>query len=121
MADPKLKEAMAEIKAICRKHDIAGDIRLVSDSHSEFAYEFSPSWSVVSLQGSQLRIKAKRADFKTKAQQKLCVDMSIGMIHMFRDLNVQGFENMQRMVDMLGKHFDITHEAFADFEPHREN
>lgn len=120
MSDPKLKEAMAEIKGILRKHDIAACVTLVSETHSEFYHGIDPSWSAAYFEREQyLRIRAKRADFKTLEEQKRCVNLTVHMLHQIRDLNAQSFANMERVIDMLNERFDIEHVPFAGFEPHR--
>ena len=122
MSDPKLKEAMAEIKGILKKHDIGAQVTLVSETHAEFFYEISPSWSVAYFEhGNLLRLRAKRADFKTLEEQKRCVNSTIHMVHQIRDISAQSFSNMLDLTDMLGKQFEIDHTPYADFEPHREN
>jgi hypothetical protein len=117
VADPILKEAMAEIRAILNKHDIGGAVALVSPTHSEFLYHLTPSWSVCYFEApSQLRLRAKRADFKTKAEQKRCVESSAHMVYQLRDLGAQTYEQMVCIADKLERHFTID----ANFEPHVE-
>lgn len=62
--DPVCKEAMAEIQAIVRKHNLGASIHLVSPTHSEYAYELPP-WGCLSWQHGPngevgLRVRCKR-------------------------------------------------------------
>lgn len=122
MADPKLKEAMAEIKAIFKKHDIGGFVTLVSETHGEFRYELEPSWSVMHLspQG-QFRFKSILADFKNEQDKHRATELSVHLICQIRDLNVQSFRNMQTILEMLEGHMEINHTPYRDFEPHRDH
>ncbi len=53
----KLRQASAEIKAILKKHDIAGYIHLFEPGHIEYVLKINPSWSVVDVnEKGQLKI-----------------------------------------------------------------
>jgi len=60
MPDPRLKKAMAEIRALCRRYDIGGQITLVSQSHAEFGY-FPPIGRV-----SEANVRCYIAEQKTR-------------------------------------------------------
>lgn len=44
--DPKLREAMEEIKPILKKYDCMATVILASPSNSEFLFQPTASWSV---------------------------------------------------------------------------
>lgn len=98
MSDPKLKEAMAEIKAICRKHDIAGYISLVSTTHSEFGLEVTPSWSCAYWEdkNATLRFRAKQKELG-KDRAKQLIELTCHMIYQIRDLCALGFKFADNM------------------------
>lgn len=122
MADPKLKEAMAEIKAVFKKHDIGGFITLVSESHAEFRYVLEPSWSVMHLnQQGRFHFKSILADFNNEKDQHKATELSVHLICQIRDLNAQSFRNMQTVLEMLEDHIEINHTPFSNFEPHRDH
>ncbi len=121
MADPKLKQAIAEIRAILNKHDIGAAITLVSDTHAEFYYHLTPSWSVVQIRDTTLHFKSRRKDFKTLKEQVRCTTLSTSMLCQIRDLNAHSFNFMEGVLTNLSKHYHIDHKAFADFTPHRHN
>lgn len=121
MSDPRLKEAMAEIKAVMQRHDIAGAITLVSPYASEFLYHIDPSWSVAFFEGSdRLRIRARAEDFASQDQAHFCVESTVHMICTTRDIAAQTFGNMERLLAILGEHFEIEHTPHP-VEPHREH
>lgn len=60
--DPKLKVAMEEIKAVLKKHDIAGVVVLHNNDgpghgHGEYAMVLDPSYSCASLNEGMVRLK----------------------------------------------------------------
>lgn len=120
MSDPNLKTAMAQIRAILNEHDIGGAVTLVSPTHCEFYFHLSPSWSICYFNGPELRFRARRRDFTTAEEQQRCVELTVHLIHQIRDMNVQSFTQMERVIDMLKEHFDIDHKPYSGFEPHRE-
>jgi hypothetical protein len=68
---PKLKGAMAEIKEILDKHDIAGFIVLHEVGFSEFMLKIDPSYSCAFFEGDDcLRVKAKAADYAGGASER---------------------------------------------------
>ena len=122
MPDPKLKEAMAEIRAILKKHDIGGAITLVSETHSEYLYELDPTWSLMYFESpGALRFRSNRKDFKTKKEQHRFTESSVHLLCQIQDLSVKSFGNMERILTLLKEKMDIDHTPFADHEPHREN
>ena len=122
MPDPKLKEAVAEIIAVCRKHDIGGYFILASQTHAEFRYIMDPSWSCAWFEDSgRLRIRAKRADFKTQEEQVARLSETTHILCQIRDLCAKGFGDMESIIAELSKQCKIEHESFAGFEPDRKN
>ena len=123
MADPKLKEAMAEIRSVCTKHDIAGYITLVSKIHSEFGLEVTPSWSAAYWEDKakgQLRMKVKTSEVgRDRAKEML--QLTCHMVYQIRDLCAQGFYYMQTMTELIEKQVEVDHTPFAGFEPHEEH
>ena len=122
MPDPKLKEAVAEIIGICRKHDIGGYFILASQTHAEFRYILDPSWSCAWLQeDGKLRIRAKRAEFKTQEEQVERLGQTTHILLQIQDLCAKGFMDMESIIKELSKQCKIEHESFAGFEPDRKN
>jgi hypothetical protein len=118
--DPKLKEAMAEIKAILSKHDIAGAISLVSETHSEYRLQF-PSWSMAQLTEKGLRFRGKAADYPNKEAANEALTRSLHVLLQIRDLTAQHQAVMLKILDALEKHVDFDHTPYADHTPHRSH
>lgn len=120
--DSKLKEAMAEIRAICRKHDIASYITLVSKTHSEFGLEITPTWSAAYWEDKnegKLRFRVKQAEVgKEKAKES--IELTCHMIYQIRDLCVQGFQFSENMTKLIEEQVAVEHKSFSGFEPHKE-
>lgn len=125
MSDPKLKEAMAEITPILKKHDIAGHIILVSPTASEFKFFIEPSWSCVRIEPNgdgtaTCRFRSKKADFKSKDEQHRVTEQSVWMILGIKDLAAATFIQMEAVEKILRQHIEIDHTPLGGFEPHRE-
>jgi len=92
--DPKLKEAIAEIKKICEKYDCGGLMMLSSQHHGEYLAHF-PTWSKCQWEAGNLRFKAKGKDDGT----------IVGTVHMLQVFQercaewAQGFDQILEMVE----------------------
>ena len=60
---PKLKKAAEEIKAILKKHDIAGNVILHTPGFSEYLLEITPSYSAAWLENGIVRFRARAQDY----------------------------------------------------------
>ena len=118
--DPKLREVARKIKRLLKRNNVAGSFVVVSKTHSEFRFHF-PTWSAVTLKGNELRIRAKREDFVSLEDQKETVENSVHILCQIRDIAGLIFKNMQGILDLLSKKFNITHEGFSGFYPEDED
>lgn len=117
--DPKLKEAMAEIFGVLKKHDIGGAITLVSPTHAEFRFCEDPSWSCARIEGAtRVRFRAKAQDFKTQAEHKRTVELTIHLVAQIRDLAARTFTAFDSMFQQLEKIIDFEHRSYQGFEEH---
>lgn len=122
MSDPKLKEAMAEIFGILKKHDIAGQVVLVSPTHAEFRAHISPSWSCAFFEDKGgIRFRAKEAEMGSKEAVHKAKEETLAMFCHFRDVMGSTFLTTQKLLDQVGKQVEFEHVPFHGFEPHREN
>jgi len=122
--DPRLKEAMARIKAILMEYDIAGDIQLGSPTHTEFLYHF-PTWSIAQLvkEGDKIgiRIRSKQHDYPSKEAQHEAAEATVHFLLRFRDQAALTFARMEQLEKLLRQHgWEIEHDAFSGFTPHRD-
>jgi hypothetical protein len=120
----KLKEAMAAINGVLLKYDIAAIVILHEDGFSEFRMRIDPTWSVArmvrkdGMEGIYIRAK-KDEDFGgDQAAQVKALTATTNMIAHFRDNLAMQFQNMQTVLEMMGKHFDFE-EGPGKFTPHR--
>jgi hypothetical protein len=119
MPDPVLKTAVEEIKAVLVKHDIAAVVFLGSNTHTEFVYELSPSWSCARElpDGGGLRIRSKRSEYATKEAQFEELRLTVGMIMGFIDAIEHTKSNLGAVMMMLATHMDISHFSKLDDPP----
>ena len=121
MPDPKLKTAMAEIKAVLTKYDIAGVVVLASESHMEYLNHVVASWSCATIEQSGrnvlVRVRAKREDFPSKEAQRKCVSDTIGMIMGFADAQEHCREQMLLLASKIGAQVPFDHRSTHEDEP----
>jgi len=109
MSDPKLILAAGEIKAVLRKHDIAGVMLLQGQKTMEFVREISPSWSCARLvpaldgNGYVVRVRAKREDFPTAAAQKECIENTLGMLIGFQHQATRDAQDMGSVIARVAR------------------
>lgn len=125
MADPKLKTAMNEVMAILQKHDIAGQVTLVSQTHSEFRMKIDPSWSCASLYevgaGVAIRFNASKKSIPDKEERWKKAELTTHIFCQIRDLCGQYFLAMEGAIKDLGKYTEIEHRGGTGYEPHVES
>ena len=122
MSDPKLKEAMAEIKAICRKHDIAGYVVLVSPTHAEFLLEPDPTWSALKWEDKEagaLRFRVNEGELGKELAKKTS-ELTCHIVYQIRDLCAKGFMFTDSMTKLIEEQVEVDHKSFEGFEPHKE-
>lgn len=110
--DPKLREAMEDIKAVLRKHDIMGCAVLASPTHSEFLCDPSASWSVARIENLGdgrfgIRFRSKREDWPTKEAQEEATAATVHGIESIRWLNLKLHEQMGNLVEILRKNMTV--------------
>jgi hypothetical protein len=113
-SDPKLKEAMAEIVAVLKKHDIAGIALLQSKTHGEWLNGIDPTWSCAKMDGQSLRIKAPAKDYPSTEDRNEAIRLTAGMIYAFRDGAHRIADNMESVLAMLSKYTTIEHVSRFD-------
>jgi hypothetical protein len=125
MPDPILKEAMAEIMGILKKHDIAGQVTLVSPTHSEFRYRLDPKWACTTIEDHgdghvSVRFRAKKDEVPDAEERRELVERTLHLLLSIRDLSGKNFLMFDELVKQLKPHIDFDHNPFSGFEPHRE-
>lgn len=125
MPDPKLKTAMREIMDILDRHDIAGQITLVSKTHSEFRFKLDPSWSVAKLVkqglGWAIRFRLTKQDIPDDDERTEIGGMTIHILAQMRDISEQNYLAMSAALAQLATQLDFVHTPRSGYEPHIEN
>lgn len=115
--DPKLKEAMAEIKAICDKHDVGGFITLVSQTHSEFRLELAPSWSGLKWEEEGIRFRVKAKELGKEVARKVAGE-TCHLVYQLRDRCAQTFMHMDKLTKQIEEHLNVDHKIEGPYEHH---
>jgi hypothetical protein len=108
---PKLKNAMAQIKAILEAHDIAGSIVLHEPGFGEHLLRIDPSWSCAKFNPvhKELKFQAQVSDFKNAAEAKKKIESTLNMFKIMADLNGQMTLCVMDMSDRLEERYKPTH------------
>lgn len=119
-SDPKLLLAAEEIKAILKKHDIAGICLIQSETHGEWINHITPSWSAAKLindeKGSGIHVRCKRADYPSEEAHRKALADTCGMLCGFRDGAERTRKDMECVLEQLSKIIGIEH--VTKFKPH---
>jgi hypothetical protein len=105
-SDPKLKEAAAEIDAICEKYGIAAFYALASSTHAEFKLQF-PEWSLVQMEphGKGVRLQAKSTERELSTA-------SIHLVYSLRDIAGLMFQNLEAIAQVIDEKLGVQHQPF---------
>lgn len=101
---------MKALEQILKDEGIAGSIVLHEPGFSEFLLHMAAPYSCAFIEGGQLRIRAKRADFPTLAAQKKKVTETINMIQHFKDNHEMLARVTGQMLTKLNQQFVIENE-----------
>jgi hypothetical protein len=91
---PKLKNAMEEIKAVLKKHDIGASVILHTPGFTEYLNHIDTSYSCLTFEGDQLRIQTKGRSYQHKTD-------SINMVSHFAEISTMmgdGYTNLLKMI-----------------------
>ncbi len=104
---PKLKVAMAEIKAILDKHDIAGIVHLHTPGHGEYLVKINPSYSCAWVQdGVGYRLRTDPTDSK-EIKHQLVTDTA-NMIGILTEMMANTSVSFIDFYELLKTKVDIT-------------
>lgn len=108
--DPKLREAMLKIEAICVEYDCGAHINLVSPTHGEFGFVL-PKWQclyeeAIDTGEVQIRLTAKKADgdFPKRAE------LTAHFLHSCREVCARSFAVVDHFIKEIEKKWNIQHE-----------
>lgn len=110
---PKLKKAIAEIKTILDREDIAGCVILHAPQFSEFLLKIDPSYSCARFEGDHLRVKAKlKEDFngdKIAWEQK--VRDTSNMLHHLSGITGKTAISLHQISSVVDNAVNATHDG----------
>ena len=121
-SDPKLVQAMKEVRAVLKKHDIAAWVTLYSATHSEFGMEVTPSWSCAYWEDKEqgkLRFRAKQKEIGREKAHAL-ITATCHMIFSMRDLCAKGFQYADNMAKLLQTQVQVDHKPLSNVTTHSE-
>ncbi len=110
--DPNLKQAMAEISAICQHYGVGAAVALVSPMHAEWAYRMPP-WGRVSFTDGGIRIRAARTEFPSREAHRQAVELTAHLILQLRDMGYQFYREMAALADLLAEQVKIEHTPYG--------
>lgn len=108
---PKLKKAMAEIKKVLEKHDIAACVVLHTPRFSEYLLSLSPSYSCAKFDGEQIKINARlQEDFGGKRNAQIFkVQNTSNMMRMLAETSTHLSLSLMEMSELLDSKIDADH------------
>lgn len=115
--DPKALECIDKIRAILTEYDMWGVVGVGSTTRFHWGYHFEPSWSCLHFNPATgaVRIRAKLADFKTKADRDYVIGNTVGAVFSTRDFAALLFSHMETVCKILDKQgLNIKHEPYKD-------
>lgn len=126
MPDPVLRAATEEIKAILKKHDIAGVVVLGSKTHTEFLLEVEPSWSAAfeerNKEGQRcIRLRALRKDYPTAEAHREAVRLTSSLLFGLHRPLEKMTESVLGLMMMLGKQLGVEHMDVDEGDPTNED
>lgn len=108
--DPSLREAMAEIEEIMKKHDCGGFVTLQSKSHTEFKLMLDHmSWSMIRWikDGESMHLKLYSKSSKENT------DATVGMLYSIRYLCGMVFMQMDKLANQIEQSVKVEHVPFG--------
>jgi len=119
---PRLKEIMAEIKALLQPHDIAAYVILHEPGYSEYLHSISPTWSIIRMEEKGLRLRSNlEEDYAGDQQaQKLAHNRTANLVCHFVNILENDANIFKSVKVILDKHWHIT-SLPGTHTPHRNN
>lgn len=108
---PHLKEIMAEIIAVLKKHDVAAHVLLQEYGFSEYLMTIDPTWSLLRFDQGNIRIRSKLIeDFAgdKNAQYQASINTA-GMVRQFADILARDARLFEDIHALLDQNWNITH------------
>lgn len=117
---PKLKTAMERIKAVMKEYDLGGTVFLHTPGFSEYYNKFDPSYSLIRINGNEVRFRAKlKEDFdgdKIKWQQG--ITDTVNLIMHSAEISHQTLTLAEGFMNQLKGKIDIEKSSGSGYSSH---
>jgi hypothetical protein len=112
-SDQTLKQAVEEIRAICKHHNIGAALSLVSPTHSEWAYIIPPWCRVQMFPTGEVRIRIKESEFSSRDAAYEAATLTAHYLLQLRDLGYKTYREMEMLAERLAKYLEIDHTPYG--------
>ena len=113
MPDPRVSACIAELQEIVRRYDLAATLLVVSETHQEWCYELSPSWSALRLVDDNgrpaIRLKLKSSDFPTPELAHAALTRTVQVAAAMEAATRAAHADMEHLARMVGQHVPYSH------------
>lgn len=117
--DPKLKECLTKIEALCKQYECGAYVSLVSRTHGEFRYVL-PEWAAMKEEiDDEGRVCGVRLTCKKEEREK--AEFTAHFLHSSRDIAALAFKFFDHFIEATQKKWNTEHTSFADYRPHRKD
>lgn len=111
--DPKLQEALNEVRGVMERYDFAGAVMLVAAEEAAFAYKMDATWSALRKDNSTplgFRFRAKTADTgKRETERRVLGGMhTICQLSDFGEQTTAWMEDLKLLLRRAGIDFEHT-------------
>lgn len=100
---------MEEIKAIAAKYDIGAVVILHTPGFSEYWLGVSPSYSGLKINGNELKLRIKRADFKSDSELIEQRKNTSNMVEHLTGVSCALTDHLLRLQETVAKHIKADH------------
>src|SRR5262245_17370555 len=114
--DPELRQAMAEILAICARYNCAAEVGLASKTHAEFHLQL-PEDSLVSIERDEMG--GTLVHFRARKNDPEGTDVAAHMLFSLRDITIIMAKNLITLTEEIEKHITVEHEFLGGTVPEK--
>ena len=109
--DPNLRLAIEDVKAVLKRHKVAGFVLLGSETHQEFIFEVDAPWNLLQVERSGVNDYRMRLKFKGKAdeEKKRAIDATIGFMFGLRDIMYRQLQTLHQFCGQLENQAQVDH------------
>lgn len=100
---PELQKHMADLTQWFKDRNLGGFVILSNGTHGEYKHMFTePDWSCIKIEGKYLRMRAKRADYQDREDERQRhIHHTTDMLGVVKDLCGRTFVQCDTLLGML--------------------